>query len=224
VSLSDDVIEVWTAGLRVDAVQLEDWRKLLSRDERERASRFRFERHRERFTAARAILRILVGMYSGVAAESVRFDYGLYGKPMVPGDLAFNASDSSELALFAFTRGREVGVDVEMLRPKENALQLAGRFFAPAEVEQIREAPAAERERWFFACWTRKEAYAKALGRGLNVPLKEFVVDCNPRLKHPGLFGADGWSLQTLDVAEDYVAALCCEGVTAPAISVRRFR
>jgi 4'-phosphopantetheinyl transferase len=175
---------------------------LLSADERERAGRFAFEHDRRRYVVARARLRQLLGERVGAAPESLRFVYQAHGKPALarrPGqrDLRFNVSHCGEVAAYAFADGREVGVDIEEVRELPDADQLALRCFSPGERAAYLCLPPRERPRGFFDCWTRKEAFVKALGAGLSQPLEAFDVSRSPGgcslssfEPAPGLIGA----------------------------------
>lgn len=159
----------------------------LSPDERARAERFRFAVHRDRFVVARALLREILGVFLGVAPGRLAFDYGARGKPSLARpfaaeDLRFNLSHADGLALYAITRGREVGVDVEPVRPLPDAERIAARFFSAREQAALRSLAAPERAEAFFACWTRKEAFLKATGDGLSRPLDAFDVSVLPGL------------------------------------------
>jgi 4'-phosphopantetheinyl transferase len=221
--LAADEVQVWQAALDEPAPPVEELAATLSPDERERAARFHFERDRRRFVACRGILRAILAPHAGVAADGVRFRYGPRGKPALePVDegrgIRFNVSHSDGIALYALTRGREVGVDVERIRPVEDADRIAERFFSVPEREALRDVPFAARLDAFFTCWTRKEAYVKARGEGLGYPLDRFAVSVTPgttaRLWSAGADEQEiaRWSLAGLPQAEGYVAALAVEG------------
>jgi len=196
---------------------------LLSADERERAERFHFANDRAHFIAARALLRTLLGRYLDLPPRHLSFSYSPYGKPALAGEgegraLRFNVSHSHGVALYAFARGREVGVDVEYVRPDVVGESIAERCFSAQEVATLRSLPAEVQPRAFFNCWTRKEAFIKARGEGLSFPLDQFEVALDP--KEPAALISIGgdrreasrWSLQALPVEEGYVAALAVEG------------
>ena len=173
-------VHVWRAGLEASPSAVDEFHELFSADERERAVRFRFDKHRRRFTVARGILRTLLGRYLERKPQDLTFGYSEHGKPFLAGtrtlDLRFNVSHSAEMALFGFTLGREIGVDVEQIRPDRSTREIAERFFAPREVEALFALPKEEQTNGFFRCWTRKEAYIKAKGKGLAIPLSSFAV------------------------------------------------
>jgi 4'-phosphopantetheinyl transferase len=194
----------------------------LMEDERIRAERFYFQRDRKRFMVCRGVLRMILGRYLHIEPNRVHFSYGPYGKPYLEetlGDstLRFNLARSHELALYAFTRSREIGVDVEYLRTMPDAGQIADRFFSPRENAILQALPASQRQQAFFNCWTRKEAYLKALGVGLSQALDQFEVSLIP-VEPAHLVNveidcddASRWTLKALTPATGYVAALAVE-------------
>jgi 4'-phosphopantetheinyl transferase len=152
-------------------------RRTLSPDELERAGRFRFARDRRRFVAGRTILRRELSRRLDCTPGEITFAYGPYGKPAVDG-IAFNVSHSGGTALFAFTADAELGVDVELhAHARADDDTVAERFFSPTEVASLREHPRGEQSAAFLRCWTRKEAFVKARGDGLSLPLHDFDVD-----------------------------------------------
>jgi len=217
-------VHVWAAPLDPPEEQVRRLAALLAPDESARAERFRFERDRRRFTVARGVLRTLLAGYLETDPRRVAFRYGSHGKPVLDGGAAgehevrFNVSHSGEMALFAFSRGRELGVDVEEVRPMEDGLDIAERFFSEAEVAVFRSLPAEVRDDAFFNCWTRKEAYIKAVGEGLSFPLHVFDVSLVPGepaclLASRDPRQAERWSLRGLpDPARGYRAAIVVEG------------
>lgn len=212
-------VHVWR--VRLDRLP-DPYAPLLDADERARAARFVFERHRRRFTVARGVLRQVLGRYLGVDPREPAFDYGDHGKPALrhPAGTAlrFNVSHSHELALIAVTAGRDLGVDVERIDPERAAVSIAERFFAPAEVAVFRALPPEDWVPAFFNCWTRKEAYMKATGRGLSLGLDRFRVSLAPgepaALVETAWNPADAarWSMRALDPGPGYAGALCVEG------------
>jgi len=217
-------VHLWSVDLRPPVERVEALRRLLTGREIERAERFHFDRHRRRFIVRRGALRLLAGGYLDRDPTGLRFAEGDKGKPFVPQTVAaadflhFNLSDSKDLAVYAFTRGAELGVDVEILRPMPDAEQIAERFFSIEERQSLRQVPASRKARAFFNCWTRKEAYIKAIGEGLSEPLDRFSVTLKPgeatRFVHLGgdPRRAAGWTLLHLVPQPGAVGALACEG------------
>jgi 4'-phosphopantetheinyl transferase len=158
----------------------EQYLRLLSPDEHERMARFVFERDRTRFLLTRALVRTTLSRYAPVAPANWHFIANAHGRPEildrptgVP-DLRFNLSHTDGLIACAVTIGREVGIDVEHVG-RRLTQDVAARFFAPAEVAHLRSLPADQQERVFFDYWTMKEAYIKARGFGLALPLGDFA-------------------------------------------------
>jgi 4'-phosphopantetheinyl transferase len=172
-------------------------------DECRRAGRFRLARDRRRYVVARGLLRKLLAARLGAHPRSVELSCGAHGKPCLApgsaaGDLRFNVSHSGDLALFAFCRGRDIGVDVEAVLPLPDADAVARQFFSRGELRAYRALEPRERVLGFFTFWTRKEAYLKALGGGLQSALSAF--DAPP-----------GWSLRSFSPAPGHTAALAVE-------------
>ncbi len=222
VALDEDV-QVWRIYLDLPASEIDDMKGVLSAEEKTRAGRFVFDKHRARFIAGRASLRRILGRYLGRAPERLEFGYGHRGKPYLKNDppgnpLRFNLSHSSELALLAVVGSRDIGVDVERVRAVQYHLKIAGRFFSPGEVAVIRSLPPEVQFEAFFNCWTRKEAYIKALGDGLAYPLDAFEVSLAPGAPAALLSVRDDpeasskWFLQAMAPACGFVGAVALKG------------
>jgi 4'-phosphopantetheinyl transferase len=194
---------------------------VLSSDERSRSSSFAFEHLSTRFIFARGVLRLLAGSYLDVSPETVQFAYGPAGKPRIQtpsSDLMFNLSHSEDLAVYAFTRGCEIGVDVERQRSSPDLPQVAAHFFHPDELADLNALPETDRTAAFFRCWTRKEAYLKAHGGGLSIPLDSFRVSLGsdeavPLLQRDSANAFTGCSVHGFVPAAGYVAALAYQGI-----------
>ncbi|HZG52707.1 MAG TPA: 4'-phosphopantetheinyl transferase superfamily protein, partial [Pyrinomonadaceae bacterium] len=183
--LADGEVHLWRASLAQTPDALRRLYSTLAPDESAKAARYHFPRDRDHYIAARGLLRQLLGRYLAQPPHALRFAYGAYGKPSLDGataaaDLRFNLSHSHELALYAFARGREVGIDIEHIRADFADDDIAARFFSAREVSMLRALPARARTSAFFNCWTRKEAYIKARGEGLSHPLDQFDVSLTP--------------------------------------------
>lgn len=179
--------DVEIVGLRLDSpadVSADVW-PLLSGDEQRRAERFRYPEHRRRYVLARAGLRRLLAERLSISARAIELIENGYGKPKLscthkPARLEFNLSHSENVAIYAFTNGHAVGVDVELIRQIPDASDLAENFFSPYEIASIKSLPIEQRSLAFLNCWTRKEAFVKALGLGLSCPLDAFDVTIEP--------------------------------------------
>lgn len=216
-------MHVWRVALDQPDSLIHALEKLLSLDECKRAARFHFQRDRKKFVIARGVLRSIISRYQSVDPSQVRFCYGLQGKPRLveaPGSssLRFNISHAHNLALFAFARKREIGLDLEFVRDSFVSQELAERFFSSQEVAILRNLAGSTWTRAFFNCWTRKEAYIKATGEGLTMPLKQFTVSLAPGDPAALLTASHNsqevfrWSLKELSPSPDYVAAIAVEG------------
>jgi 4'-phosphopantetheinyl transferase len=215
-----DGIDVWSIRLDRPDDEVARLAGSLAPDERARAERFVFPRDRRRFRVARAALRAILASYLDLAPSALAFDYGPRGKPRLVGaaGLDFNLAHSHELALCAVTPGQPVGVDLEWLRPMADLLPLARTAFSAGEVAALLALPEAERLAAFFRGWTRKEAYIKARGDGLALPLDGFDVSLAPG-QPPALLASRldpaepaRWSFHHLEPAEGYLGALAVAG------------
>lgn len=178
--LSGDEVHVWRAHQDQPPIPHETLARTLSDEELERAHRFVMPHLTQRFIVAHAFVRDVLGAYLGQPPASVRLEISELGKPYMPGsDLAFNLTHSAHMAVLAVGR-REVGVDVEQIREDVLRERLAERFFSTREVTALAALPPEQQAEGFFNCWTRKEAYLKALGAGLRVPLDRFDVTLAP--------------------------------------------
>jgi 4'-phosphopantetheinyl transferase len=178
-------LHVWCVWLDEPDETLEDREELLSPDEHVRAQRLRFPRDRRRFVTARAVLRRVLARYLDTAPAELRFAYGAFGKPSLVhppagADLQFNLSHSGALAVYAVTRGRPVGIDVEQVRELDDLGLIAGRFFSAAEAGMLEELSPAERAEEFFRLWTQREALGKARGVDLDEALRSPTFDFSP--------------------------------------------
>jgi 4'-phosphopantetheinyl transferase len=213
--LSPSDIHVWQAELDASPAKRVFYEWLLAADERERAARFRFERDRNHYIAGRGILRVLLGRYLHQPPETVKISYSEYDKPFLAGDqLQFNLAHSGGMALYAFCLDDPVGVDVEVEREVKDALQISERYFSLAERETLRSLPEDERVPAFFRCWSRKEAFIKAVGEGLSYPLDAFEVSLAAD-EPPDLLRIRGsqkeartWLLTSLELPPGYHGAL----------------
>jgi 4'-phosphopantetheinyl transferase len=216
-ALEGNTVDIWTANLDLSSYEMCRLEDTLSPDERERAAKFHFARDRQRFIAARGILRDILARYLGRSPSALLFSYGPFGKPALAddcaSDLRFNLSHSGSVALYAVACNREIGVDVERIDSSFIEDGIEERFFSRNEVAKLRSLHASERLRAFFDCWTRKEAYVKARGGGLQISLQSFEVSLAPHEAAAFLSkGESGWSLLSLPLGRDHAAAVAVEG------------
>ena len=184
--LPSDQIHIWRASLDVvQDVEKAFW-ETLSQKERERAERFRFPTHRSQFIVGRGILRQLLGKYLHQSPETIQFSYGDQGKPFLAkanqksSNLNFNISHSNGFAIFAFAEKMTFGVDLELIDPNIEFEVIAPRFFSKNEASALFSLPVEKQAEAFFNCWTRKEAFIKACGGGLSIPLDQFEMTLLP--------------------------------------------
>ncbi len=209
-------VQCWS--VRLDAAP-ETYYAVLSDDERKRSARFGFERDRRRFVVAHGVLRELLGRYLGTDPGQIRFVCNAFGKPELHpefgsrggrgGRVRFNLSHSADLALIAIALDVDVGVDLECIeeRSESNYADVARSFFSASEVDALSRVPSDLYAKAFFGCWTMKEAYVKACGEGLSMPLTSFSV---PIITDPASVPVrcGSWSLLALQPAPGYVGAL----------------
>lgn len=222
-ALDDQEVQVWRIALDVSPDHQKALASLLSPEEEFRAQQYYFEQDRVRFTACRGWLRALLGRFLGVEPWTLSFAHGPEGKPALAkpfqqADLRFNVSHSQGLAVVAVARGREVGIDLEQVRPLQDAWKIVEQFFSPNEKLFLTHLPASQQLEAFFHCWTRKEAVLKARGDGLSFPLDHIEVSLLPGeppkvvtvLDQPG--EAARWQLADLVPDPDFIGALAVEG------------
>lgn len=217
--LAGDEVHVWHFSLDLPENSLGSLLELLDAEEKSRAARFKFPAPRNQFVASHAFLRTLLGRYLQADPRGIGFRTSTHGKPeLIAGDLRFNLSHTEGTAIVAITRCGAVGVDVERVRENLEPLELADRFFSRQEAEWLRTQPKSQRFSAFFACWTAKEAYIKACGGGLSIPLAEFSViphSGHAELKLEILRNPDDsarWSMWQLDLGATLRSALAVDG------------
>jgi 4'-phosphopantetheinyl transferase len=219
--LIEDEAHIWRADLKFNECFKSSFLKLLSPDEKSRAHKFRFIKDSMNFIIARGILRSLIGKYLEINPAEVSFRYSEFGKPDIADNhfLQFNISHSQNIALFAFTKKLNVGVDVEFVNPDIEVKDIAAKFFSPNEVSNLFALPEKKHTLGFFNCWTRKEAFIKAVGEGLSFPLNKFEVSLEPD-EPVKLLATDWepkdvskWSIYSISPAANFVGGLAIEGV-----------
>lgn len=220
--LLDDEIHIWCANLDQFATGLNGFIQTLSLDEQKRAQRFYFERDRQRFILGRGVLRTILAVYLSIEPNQIQFSYGKNGKPALDGThgkgaLHFNLSHSEGMALYAFTRSGEIGLDIEYIRKIPEMEPIAEQLFSARERAAFRALPESKKNEAFFNCWTRKEAFIKAIGDGLSQPLDEFDVSLTPgeparllRIEGDSK-AASRWLIQELKLAPGFAAAFAVE-------------
>lgn len=221
--ISDQEVHVWRAWVGDPEMTVGRLYGILTEEERRRAGQFYFPQGRQTFIVTRAVLRLILARYTGMEPQDVRFGQGPHGKPFLANgkatdDLTFNMSHSHGLALYAVACKRRIGIDVEYMSGDLAAERIAEHFFSPAEVAALRSLPVEAQNQAFFNCWTRKEAFVKAIGEGLFFPLDSFDVSLVPgepatllAIRNPD-YDVNQWTLCDLFPGEGYVGALAVEG------------
>lgn len=220
IKLPSGEIHIWRVPLDRTGEELQDLFSLLSPDEQKRANRFLKEQHRDFFAVGRGRARQLLSLYTGEEALKIQFIYNPYGKPSLKDFplLYFNLSHSQNLLLFAITTLGEIGIDIEFIRQDLDCMKLANRYFSPEELEELNLLPPSLRARGFFNGWSRKEAYIKARGKGLAIPLCDFSISLDPRAA-PQIFRVEegnlkDWTLHAFEAAEGFASAVIVKGNT----------
>lgn len=220
--LTEKEVHIWFVSFNQSVSQFQKLSKILSQDERMRTERFHFEKDKKRFIMSRGILRMFLGFYLNIEPIRVQFFYGKNGKPAIANHsnriIHFNMSSSDGLALYAFTRDCEIGVDIERIRDIHEMDRIAECFFSVRENTSFQALPKSKKKEGFFNCWTRKEAFIKAIGDGLAFPLAKFDVELVPG-KEARLLSIKGnskaasqWFLQKLKPSPGFIAAVAVPG------------
>jgi len=208
-------IHIYRSSLESTADKLTESESLLSPDELQKAYRYKFEKDRDHYIAGRALLRRILGKYLNQSPDNIIFSYSEKGKPYIKESLVkFNLAHSGGKAVFAIAENTEVGIDIEYMRELPDAIHIAKRFFSDEEVNVLLKVSEDEIRTAFFNCWTRKEAFIKAVGEGLSYPLKDFTVTIipgvNPEIKW--IKDKDDevkeWSLVNIQTDQNYVSSL----------------
>jgi len=215
-------VHVWHTRLDLEPAMLYRLESTLSADEKQRASQFYFPRDRRRFVAGRGLVRDILARYTDADPAELQFTYNDYGKPRLrqlgrADAIRFNLSHSNEIGVLAVSRERDVGIDIETLRGDTSILDVADSFFSRNEVLRLFALPKHLRCEAFYRCWVRKEAYIKARGMGLSIPLHSFEVSLSPGFPAELLASTEpsdvsAWKLENLEVDDGYIAAVAAHG------------
>ncbi len=217
--IENDEVHIWLASLNAGRPSTEGLEKILSEDEIKRAEKFYFKKDRNHFVACRCILRNILSLYLDIPAGDIKFSYNTYGKPSVPEKkIFFNLSNSYGLAIYGITCNKEIGIDIEHIPEDFSWEEIVEQFFSKKEIMELYKTPCDMRKKAFFNCWTRKEAYIKAKGMGLSIPLDSFDVSLMPG-EPVKLLEVRGkreekspWFLKEILINNNYVSALAVEG------------
>ena len=220
--LDNETVDVWQGAATTEPDVLQALEANLPLSERSAANRLQRFSDRNRYVNAHVMIRSLLGGYIGCAPGALRFKTNAYGKPSIlePEEgryFRFNLAHSGTMILAAVSRKRDVGIDVELMRDIPDAGRIADRNFSETERAYLRSLPADEFKAGFFACWTLKESFIKAIGKGLSYPLDGFSVSTDDpgkphlvRTEEP-LGDARRWISCSLEVGAHYAAAVTIE-------------
>src|ERR1700730_3853925 len=215
-TLADNELHVWRASLDLSPAVRERLQSTLNLDEKKRVEKLVIEKAREHFVAARGILRELFGAYLGVVGGKVGFRYGPEGKPSLSPEhnskISFNVSHSNGMGLFVFANDQEIGADIEYVKPDFRGMEIASRFFSVEESAALAKLPPEQQDEAFFGCWTKKEAYVKAHGQGLSIPLDSFTVEFSKSKQVLRDEAGARWSCYALEAAPGFAAAVVAAG------------
>lgn len=217
-TLSSEIVHVVRVNLDITNEQVSQRSECLSDDERRRAERFKFDQPRARFVACRSALRQVLAECVGVDSSALNFSYGPHGKPELaadhPSNIQFSVSHSGSLGLIALTLDAAVGVDIEECSRSVKMIRLAERFFAESETAELLSLPIDRQRSGFYRGWTCKEAYMKATGLGMSMPLSSFCVGINPDRPASLLHVVDQpdetrrWMIEAIEMGDEYAAAV----------------
>jgi 4'-phosphopantetheinyl transferase len=220
-------VHLWSFELNLPATEIKKYRDTLSEEEIARSGRFYFEKDRNQSIITRGCMRAILSLYLETTPAQLNFSYNTYGKPELAADslrpglhtgLCFNLSHSHGMGMVAIAQMCPVGIDIEFMRENLAYLEIARRFFSSHEVSELEGLPKNAQKEAFFQCWTRKEAYIKAVGGGLSVPLDRFDVSLKPGepaallATRPHSGEASEWELYRLEVPAGYAGALAIRG------------
>lgn len=221
--VKENEVHIWNVKLDVPELTRKKLQLYLSTAEIQRASRFHFVKDQIHFIVARGMLRKILSYYTNKHPYEIEFEYNKYGKPFIEYEinnvpLRFNLSHSHNMAVYAIAIGREVGIDIEFVRDDFSDIEIAERFFSPDEIAALKSLPKHLQKHAFFLCWTRKEAFIKAKGKGLSIPLDQFDVSLVPEQPVKLLktrynrLDASRWMLINIELFPGYAAAVAIEG------------
>jgi len=221
-SLIENEINLWLINLKLEKDSVEKLKKNLSSNEIDRANRFHFKKDKNSFIIARSSLRIILSKYLLIAPRDILFNYNKYGKPFLDGpikkDINFNLSHSKDFALIGLTKYGKIGVDIEYINCDLKIKEIVNNYFSENEIVELFNLPIEKQNNGFFSCWTRKEAYIKAKGKGLSIPLTSFDVTLEQdspriaRIENENENNLENWKLYNQKIDNNYCAAIANYG------------
>lgn len=213
--IPENEIHIYRLSINIPSERIYNFEKLLSADELKRANRFRFEKDKNHFITGRGLLRIILSRYLDESPAGINFSYHEKGKPYLKDNsLKFNLAHSGGKAVYALTMNNELGIDLEIMKELPDALDIASRFFSESEVSEFKNVSVENVKTAFFNCWTRKEAFIKAIGEGLSYPLADFSVTLKPGDEPKFLWikndpdEVNKWSLININAHDNFISSL----------------
>ena len=219
--LSSNHIDIWLCHLKDLSKNIDEFYSLLAKDERERADKLKIEHKRKQYIITRGSLRQRLGSLTNLEPKDFMFEYMEHGKPILANDprytdITFNVSHSNDFSLIAITQKQVIGIDIEKINPDLDHQQLVTRFFSTTEQSEFQALPENIKAQTFCACWTRKEAFIKAVGDGVSYGLENFDVSVDPENQTPAIYlhkhSEESWSALNLPIDDDYMACLVSNG------------
>ncbi len=221
VYLESDEIHIWLCNLDVSEQSIKKSKEILSIAEIEKANKFHFLNDKKSYVISHANLRAILSKYLNKDAKKIGFSYNKFGKPFLqdPKDksICFNLSHSGNFCLIGVTRSDKIGVDIEKINKEFSSLEIAKNYFSKKEYSEILNLPIHERTKAFYYCWTRKEAYIKAEGKGLSIELDSFDVTISEKkvkiLRINDSSNVNNWQLYNLPINDEYCASVALYGI-----------
>lgn len=217
-TIKSQEVHLWKTNLQQSSINIKNSFKILNQEEKIKAQRFHFEKHQHRFILARSSLKRILSLYLSIPPETIALDYSDYGKPQLVDhlnkkQLQFNLSHSQDLAIYAITPYYLIGVDLEYIRPMPDAETLAKRFFSDQEFVTINRLPTVKKEQEFFTLWTAKEAYLKAIGKGISGGLEKVEISTDYPVKFITLPDCNNinYKLSYLAPHQNYLGAIAIQ-------------
>lgn len=209
-------VEVIYTFINDNLEKYEYYRSLLNKEELDKADRYYFQKDRNCYTVARGLLRIFIAEYLNINPKNTEFKYNEFGKPFIENsDIEFNISHSGDIIIFAFTLNNKIGVDIEFMKDKVKFKEIIHRFFSENEIKEFLTVEEEKQKEAFFNGWSRKEAYIKAVGKGLGIPLNSFDVSLDPdqEVKIKAIDGNinHSWYLYDLKIDKEYKSAFAID-------------
>ncbi len=218
ITLKKNEIHIWLCDITTMRIELNNFTKVLSKEEIKKANKFHFEKDRNSYIFSHANLRFILAKYLKEQPKEIKFFVNEFGKPFLYSssndNLMFNLSHSGNFCLIGITLNNEIGIDIEKINPDFSTVEIAEKFFSKKEYESLIQVPKLLRKKSFFNCWTRKEAFIKAVGKGLSISLKSFDVtlDENPKIVRYDKNNLNNWHLDDIKINDEYCAALVVSG------------